>query len=249
MPERGTAVSAPGAGQIQLSPITLSDSVAAPGQPVLLSTDISGQNVGYVYLFVGFYDQQSNSIFVADRDYLESGDTRQLDGVYYPDWGDGDFTMEFEWEPIVFSIDDGTRTELALFKPESYGAVWEEAVYSVDGTYIYADGGETRSARLYFRNGQLQQVYGFTGAGASGAPREILLRAGDRFTIQQQWMDLNAQGQIAQTTVQEGGTLTFGEAGLTWLDQDAPVGVYVVGFVIEDLDGNRQHAYEQIQVQ
>ena len=49
--------------------------------------------------------------------------------------------------------------------------------------------------------------------------------------------------------LQDGGTVTFGEGGLTWVDQDAPVGTYVVGFVIEDLDGNRQHAYEQIQVQ
>jgi hypothetical protein len=157
--------------------------------------------------------------------------------------------MEFEWEPIVFSIDDGATTELALFEPESYGRAWEEAVYSVGGTYRYADGGETRSARLYFRNGVLQQVLGFTGGGSTGAPREIVPSIGDQFTIQQQWMDLDAQGQNAQTVTQEGGTLTFGEQGFTWVDQDAPVGTYVVGFVIEDLDGNRRHAYEQIQVE
>jgi hypothetical protein len=62
-------------------------------------------------------------------------------------------------------------------------------------------------------------------------------------------MDLNAQGQITQTTAQEGGTLTFGDEGLTWVDQDAPVGTFVLGFVIEDLDGNRRHMYGQIQVQ
>jgi hypothetical protein len=243
------AVRGPGAGTLQISNLRFSSQTAAPGQPVLISADIDATNLGHVYLFVGFYDADANSILVADTDYLESAQTREIDGVYYPEWGEGGFTMEFEWEPIVFSIDDGARTELALFKPESYGRVWEEAVYSVDGTYTYADGGETRAARLYFRDGQLEQVYGFTGADASGAPREILPRAGDRFTVQQQWMDLNAQGQIAQTTVLEGGTVTFGEAGLTWVDQDAPVGVYVAGFVIEDLDGNRQHAYGQIQVQ
>jgi len=243
------AVRGPGVGTLQVSNLRFSSQTAAPGRPVLISAEIDATNLGHVYLFVGFYDSEAASILVADTDYLESAQTREIDGVYYPDWGEGSFTMEFEWEPIVFSIDDGVRTELALFKPESYGRVWEEAVYSVDGTYTYADGGETRAARLYFRNGQLQQVVGFTGAGASGAPREILPQAGDRFTVQQQWMDLNAQGQIAQTMVQEGGTLTFGEAGLAWVEQDAPVGVYVVGFVIEDLDGNRQHAYGQIQVE
>jgi hypothetical protein len=243
------AVRGPGAGALQISNLRFSSQTAAPGRPVLISAEIDATDLGHVYLFVGLYDTEANSILVADTDYLESAETREIDGVYYPDWGEGGFTMEFEWEPIVFSIGDGTTTELALFKPESYGAVWEDAVYSVDGTYTYADGGETRSARLYFRNGELQQVFGFTGEGASGAPREILPQAGDRFTIQQQWMDLNAQGQIAQTTIQAGGTLTFGEQGLTWVDQDAPLGTFVVGFVIEDLDGNRRHAYGQVQVE
>jgi hypothetical protein len=242
-------VRGPGAGTLQISNLRFSSQTAAPGRPVLISADIDANNLGHVYLFVGFYDSEANSILVADTDYLESAETREVEGVYYPVWGEGGFTMEFEWEPIVFSIDDGLTTELALFKPESYGRVWEEAVYSVDGTYTYADGGETRAARLYFRNGELQQVVGFTQGGASGAPREIVPSIGDTFAIQQQWMDLDAQGQIVQISAQEGGTVTFGEQGLTWVDQDAPVGTYVVGYVIEDLDGNRKHAYGQIQVQ
>jgi hypothetical protein len=242
-------VRGPGAGVLQLGNLQFSDQTAAPGRPVLISADIDATNLGHVYLYVGFYDAEANSILVADTDYLESAETREIEGVYYPDWGEGGFTMEFEWEPIVFAISDGTNTELALFKPESYGAVWEEAIYSVEGTYTYADGGETRAARLYFQNGELQQVFGFTGAGASGAPREILPSVGDQFTIQQQWMDLNAQGQLVQTTVQEGGTLIFGEQSLTWVDQDAPVGTYMVGFVIEDLDGNRKHAFGKMQVE
>jgi hypothetical protein len=243
------AVRGPGASALQISNLQFSSSTAAPGRPVLISAEIDANNLGHVYLFVGFYDTDANSILVADTDYLESAETREVEGVYYPVWGEGAFTMEFEWEPIVFSISDGTNTELALFKPESYGRVWEEAVYSVDGTYTFADGGETRSARLYFRNGELVQVFGFTEAEANGAPREILPQAGDQFTIQQQWMDLNAQGQIVQTVAQEGGTLTFGEEPLTWVDQDAPAGTYVVGFVIEDLDGNRRQAYGQMQVE
>ncbi|MFN2164631.1 MAG: clostripain-related cysteine peptidase, partial [Anaerolineae bacterium] len=78
LPEPGASVRGPGAAQIEVSPVTLSDSVAAPGQPVVLSTDIRGQNVGYVYLWVGFYDQASNANIVADMDYLESEETREI---------------------------------------------------------------------------------------------------------------------------------------------------------------------------
>ncbi len=160
IPEPGERVTAPGAeGGVTLSPLRLSDDVAAPGSPVLLSTDVRGENISYIKLFVGFYDQQANSIFVADSDYLESAETRELEGVYYPAWDeDGEFTLEFEWEPIVFAINDGSQSVLALFNPESYGAAPEDAVYTVEAMYTFADGSEQRRARLYFRDGMLRQV-------------------------------------------------------------------------------------------
>ncbi|MGC9397297.1 MAG: clostripain-related cysteine peptidase [Anaerolineae bacterium] len=250
IPDRGATLNPPGAGRIEVSPITLSSDVAAPGRPILLSIDIQGESVGYIYLFVGFYDQASNSIFVADSDYLESSETRELNGVYYPVWSaDDSFTMEFEWEPVLFSISDGVDTVVANFEPQSYGATYEEAVYTVDGTYTYAGSGESRYARLYFANGVLQQVFGFTGEDGTGAPREILPQTGDTFTVLDKWLDLNAQGQVAQTSRQAGGTLTFGTQMFTWTELDAAVGDYLVGFIVEDLDGNAYQVYEQVTVQ
>jgi hypothetical protein len=250
VPERGTTIGAPGAGRIEVSPITLSNSVASPRRPVILSTDIRGQNIGYVYLFVGFYDQESNSIFVADTDYLESDDTGEIDGVYYPDWGEeGAFTMEFEWEPLMFAINDGVDFVLALFTPQSYGASPEDATYTVDGIYTYADGGESRYARLYFRDGMLRQVFGFTGEGGTGAPREIIPQPGDAFTVLEKWMDLDQRGKVVQVVRQEGGTLTFGDQMFAWEELDAAPGEYIVGFIVEDLDGNAYEVYEEVIVE
>ncbi len=250
IPDRGATLNPPGKSSIQVSPITLSSDVAAPGKPVLLSMDILGETIGYIKLFVGFYDQGSSSIFVADSDYLESGETREVNGVYYPVWSDNDvFTMEFEWEPIFFAISDGVNNVIANFEPQSYGATYEEAVYTVDGTYTYGDSGETRYARLYFANGVLQHVLGFTGEDGNGAPREILPSSGDTFTVLDKWLDLNAQGQVTQVSRQAGDTLTFGSQMFTWTELDAPAGEYLVGFIVEDLDGNAYQMYEQITVQ
>ena len=246
VPDR--AISAPGVGQITVSPVRFSGNRAAPGQPVLLSVDISGDNVGHVYLFVGFYDQASNSIWVADTDYLESADTREINGVYYPDWGEGRFTMEFEWEPIVFAIDDGVNSVLALFTPQSYGRTFEEATYTVDGIYTYVDG-EIRHARLYFQDGSLRQVFGFTHEGGTGAPREIIPQPGDTFTVLETWIDLDGQGKVVRKATQEGGTLTFGDTMFAWKDLDAPPGLYTVGFVVEDLDGNTLEVFGQLTVE
>jgi hypothetical protein len=248
VPESGETVSSPAAGPIDVSAITLSSNVAAPGQPVLLSTDISGDDIGYVYLFVGYYDQASNSILVADRDYLESGDTREVDGIYYPDWGEGAFTMEFEWEPIVFAISNGQDSIEALFTPQSYGASFEDAVYTVDGIYTYASDGESRYSRLYFRDGHLRQVFGFTGQDGTGAPREIIPQTGDAFTVIEKWLDLDQSGRVVQVASQRGQTLTFRDQMFSWVELDAAPGGYLVGFVVEDLDGNAKQAYAQVTV-
>lgn len=249
MPEAGIPVKGPGAGGVSISDLTVSNTTAAPGRPVLLSAQISGDNVGYVTLFVGYLDQASNSVFVADTDYLESSTTRQIDGVYYPDWGQGSFTMEFEWEPIVFAINDGQNSVVAHFTPRSYGATFKDAVYSVDGTYTYADSGDTRHARLFFRNGVLTQVFGFTGESGTGSPREIIPQTGDTFTVADTWMDLGAQGESAQTSIQPGGMLTFGDQMFRWQELDAAPGPYIVGFIVQDLDGNAYETYQTVTVE
>jgi hypothetical protein len=138
---------------------------------------------------------------------------------------------------------------LALFTLQSYGASFEEATYTVDGIYTYADGGETRHARLYFRDGMLRHVFGFTNEDGTGAPREIIPQPGDQFTILEKWLDLDAQGNVVQTASQEGGTLTFGDAMFAWKDLDAAPGPYIVGFVVEDLDGNTREVYGQVTVE
>jgi hypothetical protein len=250
VPERGATIAGPGAGEIELSPITLSADRVGPGETIQLSTDIRGTNVGYVLLFAGFFDQESNSIFVADTDYLESDVTREIDGVYFPDWGEeGEFTMEFEWEPIVFAINDGVDSVVALFSPEVYGATPEQAVYTVEGTYTYSDGGESRYARLYFSDGVLQQVFGYTGESGTGAPREIIPNRGDTFTVLDRWLDLDERGAVEQTVTLAGGTLTFGGETFSWEALDAAAGQYVAGFIVQDLDGNAYETFDVVTVE
>ncbi|NLD45044.1 MAG: hypothetical protein GX657_16305 [Chloroflexi bacterium] len=247
-PASGAAVAAPGKGQIAMTPVSQSGRVAAPGRPVLLSTDITAQNLGHVFLFAGYLDAQANSLNVTDMDYLESADTREVDGVYYPVWPAGEFTLEFEWEPLVYAISDGTASVPALLAPATYGAAPEDAVYTVDGKYTFASG-ESRLARLYFRDGVLRQVFGFTGSDAAAAPREITPQSGDSFTVLERWYDLDAQGRVIGQAAEEAGTLTFRDQMFTWQELDAAPGNYVVGFIAEDLDGNKQQVYAQVTVQ
>lgn len=249
IPSRGATITAPSAGGIQVSPITLSARTVAPGKTVTLSADVDGTNVGYVKLFVGFYDKKANSINIIDEDYLQSSQTREASGVYYPVWpASGKFTVRFQWEPIVFAINDGKKSVPALFMPETYGASPSDAVYTVEGIYTFVDGSGSRPARLYFRDKVLRQVFGFTND-VSGAPREITARPGDTFTVIEKWIDLDTRGQAVRITTQQGETLTFGNQPFTWKDLDAAAGEYLVGFTVEDLDGNPKRVFEHVTVQ
>ena len=242
-------VAAPGQGEIVVSSLEVSDDGVDIGQTVTLSADIEGENIGYIKFFAGFLDEASNSIYVADTDYLDSGQTREVGGVYYPDWGEGAFTLSFNWEPIIFAINDGDRRAVALFEPEVYGASADDAVYSVDGIYTYADGEEFR-ATMYFNNsdGLMREVFGFTGSGSTGSPREILPSPGDTFTVLEQWLDINSSGQPAGVATELGDSVALGNQQLAWIDLDAASGSYVVGFLIEDLDGNVYPVYKEVTV-
>jgi hypothetical protein len=249
VPQRGTTITAPGSGQIQVSSVRASGQTAAPGQPVKLSVDIDGKNVGYVKLFAGYLDKSANSINVADEDYLQSSQTREISGVYYPVWPEsGRFTLEFDWDPVVFAINDGTQSVVARFQPQTYGATEADAVYTVEGTYTFADGSGSLPALLYFRDKLLRQVFGFYGDASVGAPREITPKQGDTFTVSETWLDLDQNGQVTQTAQQKGKTLTFGAQAWQWKELNAAPGQYVVGFIVEDLDGKAQTAFQQIVV-
>ncbi len=130
VPQRGVAVRAPVTSQNQVSPVRLSAKETVPGKPVQIAVDIDGNNVGYVKLFAGFYDKASNSLNVTDQDYLQSSESREESGVYYPVWPEsGKYTVRFNWEPIVYAINDGKKSVPVLFKPETYGRSQEQAVY------------------------------------------------------------------------------------------------------------------------
>jgi hypothetical protein len=247
VPASGYTVRAPGQGNITVSEVTKSSDVAATNQPVRLSMDVSGENIGYIYLFVGYFDPSSNSIAVLDTDYLESPDTRELNGVYYPVWSN-DFTLSFNWEPTVFAINDGLEKTTALFTPQTYGATYEETTYAVEGIYKFVDSGDSVDARLNFQNGNLVQVFGINGVNDAGAPREITPQAGDTFTLLDKWFEQSSSGGMTATYL-EGKTIAFGAQPFKWEQLYAAAGDYVVGFIIEDLDGNQYPVYTQVTVQ
>ena len=67
--------------------------------------------------------------------------------------------------------------------------------------------------------------------------------------IMLQWLDLDDSGRVVNQAVQEGKTVTLGAEPLTWDELDAAAGSYVLGFIVEDLDGNSKAAYAPVTVE
>ncbi|KPL71986.1 hypothetical protein ADN00_15895 [Ornatilinea apprima] len=242
-------VTAPGAEVVEMTEMEVSGDTASVGEPVTISTTVMGERVGYLYVFTGILGDETGNVYILDIDYLDSDTTKEEDGVIYPDWGDeGEIEIEFDWEPVQFAITDGETYIPALLEPDAYGASLEETSYTVDGYYTF-NGGDTRYARLYFSGeGFLYQVMVFSGMEDRGAMAEVIPDEGDTFTVFEQWIESGEDGEVTYWYA-ESDSLTFGEEPITWDFIEAPVGDYVVGLLVEDLDGNQYEQYVTVSVE
>ncbi len=156
---------------LQVGPIVLSAEVAYPDAPVTVETEIIGERVSFIYSFIGRFLPENDVMIIEDEDFLFAEEDTTVGGVTYPDWPEGSFTVAYDWEPVVYAISDGETAIRTLFSPETYG---NEPIYTVEGNYTFANGSPDRYARLFFRNGDLDRVYGFVGVNnnGTGAPRD-----------------------------------------------------------------------------
>jgi len=246
-------ISAPGAGGIAVSPLRLSESVINIAGSTTLAAEVSGANIGFIYAFTGFYNADDDTLIVIDREYIDAGQSKTLGGINYPDWGDEPLVeIEFDWEPLLYGIDDGQGgVVFALLDPQDYGATGESATYSVSGEY-QPQNGNPRAASLYFRDGELISIVGFAGGTiGAGAPRAITPSPGDAFVIFTHVYDMKSDDPDAEPEyrTEPGDTLVFGDVAWSVTELQAPAGDYVLGIQAEDLDGNLVEQYDTVTVE
>ncbi len=173
------ALPAAGLKPIQLAPLTLSAEVATITAPVTIQTEVSGDRLAYVYSFIGRFLPREDALLIEDIDFLSAEESQTIGGVAYPVWPQGGVNVEFEWEPTVYAISDGTTSVKALFEPVAYDP--ETPTYAVGGTYRFASGGEPRYAKMYFRDDAMTEVFGFTPADTAVGAAPDCPQPGDQF--------------------------------------------------------------------
>ncbi len=250
IPAPGTQLQPPGSGNIEMGTLTSSADTISAGQSVHLETQITGDNIGYVYFFAGKFFPENNTYLAVDADFVTAQATQEVNGVTYPDWGSGPIDVSIDWTPTTYFINDGTKNEYAVLYPLEYGATPDQNVYAVDGIFTFGDTGATTYAVMTFRpDGWMLKIMNYAPEGGGG--REITPRQGDSFKLLLKAisMDPNDPNKEPEFVEFEGGTLTFGSSNFYWDSAPAEPGSYVVGVGALDLDGNYNLNFVPVTIQ
>ncbi len=234
---------------LSMTPLEVSSDEIAADETVLLSTQISGEEIGYIYIEVSRYDEESDAYIVEDIDYIAAEETLEFDGIYYPAWTADDLEeFIFEWSPTLYALSDGEIEAFALFEPAAYGAGEEDGEYDVRGVYTFADSGEERYATMKFDGALADKgLLSFTGAEGTGAPRALNPRPGDTFTVIEQWYELDEEGEWVVNDYL-GDTLTFGDMPFSVTAYEGYAGEYSLGIIASDLLDNTVAEYATVYV-
>ena len=235
--------------ELSMTPLKVSSEEITANETVLLSTQIQGENVGYIYIEVTRYEPETEAYILEDMDFIASDDSEQTDGVVYPAWTNDDLDdFLYEWSPTIYSLSDGVDEAFALFEPEIYGEEQEDTEYVVRGIYTFADSEDKRYALMHF-DGDLnyKYIFGYSDLDGTGAPREITPREGDYFTILEQRYVADDAGEWV-ISEQLGDTLTFYGTPFTVTAYEGYPGEYSLGIIVEDLLGNSIAEYSTVYV-
>jgi hypothetical protein len=247
-PSRTAEVVGPGASQLTVGPVQISDTEIAGAETVTVSTTVEG-NVAYIHTALYFWDPASESYWIGDVSYYIAENTTTVDGVNAPDYGPSPVQVQYDWSPTLYTLTDGEHDAFVLLEPAEYLSADGETVYAVYGQYTYATSSTPVDASLYFdADGNFLYAYAFPDTDANGAstPVEITPQIGDQFTDYVQFYTFDADNNATFSYELSDDVFTWGEQGFSFYSSYPVDGEYAVGIVAYDFDNNQVANFEFI---
>ena len=250
-PSRTAEIVAPGASEMTVGPILISDTDISGDEIVNISTTVEG-NVAYIHTALYFWDPATESYWIADVSYYIADNTVTIDGVNAPDYGESPIQVQYEWSPTLYSLTDGEHDAFVLLEPAEYLSADGETVYSVYGQYTDVLSNTPVDASLYFdADGNFLYAYAFPDNDNNGAssPVEITPQTGDHFTDYVQYYEYDANNEPIYDYVLSDDVFTWGEQGFSFFSSYPVDGQYAVGIIAYDFDNNFVANFEFIDYQ
>lgn len=247
-PSRTAEIVAPGASQLTVGPIQISDTEISGDETVTVSTTVEG-NVSYIHTALYFWDEAAETYWIGDVSYYIADNTITIDGVNVPDYGESPVQVQYDWSPSLYALTDGTHDAFVLLEPAEYLSADGETVYQVYGQYTDALSGTPVEASLYFdADGNFLYAYAFPDDDENGAstPVELNPQIGDQFTDYVQFYTFDADNNATFTYELSEDVFTWGEEGFSFYSSYPVDGQYAVGIVAYDFDNNQVANFEFI---
>jgi Clostripain family len=245
-PSRTAEIIAPGASQLTVAPVQISDTAISGDETVTVSTSVEG-NVSFIHTALYFWDPNSESYWIGDVSYYIAENTASVDGVNMPEYGESPIQVEYEWSPTLYSLTDGEHDAFVLLEPAEYLSADGETVYQVYGQFTDALSGTPVEASLYFdADGNFLYAYAFPDQDENGAstPVEITPQVGDQFTDYVQFYTFDANNNASFSYELSDDVFTWGEEGFSFYSSYPVDGEYAVGIIAYDFDNNQVANFE-----
>ena len=247
-PSRTAQIIAPGASELSIGPIVISDTEITGDEVVNVSTTVEG-NVAYIHTALYFWDPASESYWIGDVSYYIADNTINVDGVNAPDYGPSPIQVQYDWSPTLYTLTDGEHDAYVLLEPAEYLSADGQTVYQVYGQYTAAISGTPVDASFYFdADGNFLYAYAFPDEDANGAstPAEITPQIGDHFTDYVQYYTFDSNDNATYSYELSDDVFTWGEQGFSYYSSYPVDGQYAVGIIAYDFDNNSVSNFEFI---
>jgi hypothetical protein len=233
--KKPSARRAPGAGDFEISELALSDNLT-------LTAHISGKHIAYVFLEILMKDGDKFYGPVL-REYIPADSDKETGGIKRPDWGDT-ISLSIPLSPSLTLLTDGADSAFAFCIPEGYRV----SDYYLDGQYTSAAEGSQPRARITFDgDGKIIEILAFKQQRMKSIPRPVTPKPGDTFAPFVQVLTEEDGSWKTETVLST--PLTFGDQPFR-LEQEALIpGEYLVGILVQDLDGGLTRKYVPMAVE
>jgi hypothetical protein len=232
---------APGAGRFEIGQIGLAQGSGG----LTLTTQVHGRNIAYIYVEALLKDKSLDRFYgPVAREHVQTDRNKETRGIARPDWGD----------PVEIAaglhlglrlLTDGVDSAFCFSFPEGYGS----PEHRLDGLYALAGGTAPFRARLFFDStGETKRVLAHREHGRSSLPHALTPKHGDQFTPFVQVIAPPTGDGDWDVTLALSTPLVFQDQRLRVVTETPIPGDYLVGLVVQDLDGGLSRKYVPLTV-
>jgi hypothetical protein len=234
-------VRAPGAGSFEFGSLQ----AEWEGDALILSGQMSGHNLAYLYTVVLLKDAHQDRFYgPVVREYIRAERNEGTSGITRPVWGTS-VDIRVRIRPLLRLLTDGANFGFCFAFAEGYSSPG----YRQGG--LYTPAGETDPLRAllgFSGDGSLKRAIAYAEQDGHTSPKVITPGQGDRFVPFAQVFTPSAAEGGWEITSAVADTLTLGSWPLRVVTERALVGEYLVGVLAQDQDGGFFRKYVPVSV-